>query len=128
MAELVYARVSKTRGRKPMRVRIPLPAPSDHVDLADEVTSLESLEREAGDVDRPRLALHDHLRQQLADDRRVLESVAAEPTGQIETQRMGHRPDDRVAVGSHLVEPCPRAGDPRSLERRADPERGGDQL
>src|SRR4029453_13768127 len=121
MMELADMRVSKTRGRKPVRVRVPLPAPlrppgphgrrpPPHPGApTDELASLEPLEREARDVDRPRLALHDHLREELPRDRGVLEPGAAEPTRQVEPHGARDRSDDRVAVGSHLVEPRPRA-------------------
>src|SRR6266540_2512862 len=119
---------SKGAGLRPVRVRIPPPAQLDDVSLPDEVASLESLEREAGDVNRHRLALHDHLGQELPHDRRVLEPVPAEPTGQVQAGGIRHGPDDRVSVGSHLVEPCPHAGDPCPLERGEDPDGGRDQL
>ena len=70
----------------------------------------------------------DDLGQELADDRGVLEAVPAEPVRQQEPGEPGDGPDDRVAVGGHLVQADPAVGDRRLLERRQDPDRRRQEL
>src|SRR5262245_30736541 len=97
------------------------PAPgtaSDHVALRDQPALGETFEAEARDVYGRGLALDDHLGQQLSHHRCVLKAVPAEPVRQVEARHARRLPDDRVAVGRHLVQADPRVFDRRLLDRR----------
>src|SRR3990172_3922859 len=60
------------------------PRHSDHVTFADQLVAAEAVQTEARDAPRGRLPLRDHLGEELAHDRRVLEAVAAEPVREVE--------------------------------------------
>src|SRR5215207_11162512 len=101
----------------------PSPGTSDDVTLADEISAFEPLEAEAGDVHGRRRALNDQLRDQLADHRGVLEAMAAEAVREVEPRNPRRLADDRMAVGSHLVQPDPSMLHRRRFERWEDPDR-----
>ena len=60
----------------------PSPGTSDDATLDDEVAAVEPVERQRRDVHGVRAAVDDQLGDELADDRCVLEPVAAEPVRQ----------------------------------------------
>jgi len=66
------------------------------------------------------IAAGDDVREDAAGGGRMLEAVAAEAVDQEETADPVRRPDNRIRVGRHLVEPGPRVGD-RRIGQRGQP-------
>src|SRR3990172_6235019 len=95
---------------------------SDDVGLPDELAAGEALQAERGDIDGGRGAGHE-LRDDLADNRGVLEAVAGEAVREVEALEALHGAEDRVMVARHLVEPDPRSSQAGLLEGRQDTHR-----
>src|SRR3981081_648983 len=72
----------------------------------------EALERQIGDVEGVRAPVEHLLDDELRGGGRVHEPVNRETSRDVEAGNAGHRADDRVVVGSHLVIARPRVGDP----------------
>ena len=105
------------------------PSPGTHTTRPSTTRSprVEPIEPQRGDVDGARPPVDDELREELADDRRVLEPVAAEPVRQ-EQSADGRLADDRVPIGRHLVQARPHARETRVLDRREHTDRRRQQL
>src|SRR5262244_96309 len=85
-----------------------------HVGLATR----ESREVERRGVHRHGTALHEHLGHELAGDRTVHETVAAEARDHGEPRHAGDRTHDARLIRAHLVEPGPGAHELGVRQRR----------
>src|ERR1700730_11210783 len=81
-----------------------IPSRGDIFEAATDQGSLvEALQTQRRNVDR-RPAVDCPFREQLPDHRTVLVAVAAVSTGHEQTVRAGHAVDNRMQIGSHVIQ------------------------